>query len=363
MINDFYIDESGSSGDLANDKENLSFGEQPIFSLCAVGIKDEQRLIKKIDELKSKHKIQLKELKSHKLFKRNKYTFAADLINFLLDNNEPIFLEVVDKKYFICNNIVNCIIFPPYFMPKESNETIFLRKHTSNLLYMLDSKVLYDAFLCCCSSPSEESLINCFDVFFQVFDEKYKLTGIQEYQVIAHSINESKDDFYKLSHNDNNAYKKFIPLPDKNKHGKDVWLLPNLSSYCNIYARINKYKKGELSDVTLIHDEQKQFDEILLKNHLSNLSSCSELAFCELVLGSGDYSFVQDAKLTFEADDEHLGIQVADVVAGFFERYFRKVYINKNDNFDDDTHLAFRRLCNSWCSINHTGINSVVPHS
>jgi hypothetical protein len=363
MINNFYIDESGSSGDLANDIENLSFGGQPIFSLCAVGIEDNNRLVEKLDELKSKHKIKLKQLKSHRLFKKKKYSFAADLINFLLDHNEPIFIEVVDKKYFICTNIVNCIIFPPYFMPKESNETMFLRKHTANLLYMLDSKILYNAFLSCCSSPSKESLINCFDVFFQFFENEYKLTGVKDYQVIAHSINESKDDFYKLSRNDSAAYKKFIPLPDKNKKDKDVWLLPNLSSYCNIYARVNQYRNGELSDVVLIHDEQKQFDEILLKNHLNNLSSSSELAFNELAIGSGNYSFLQDSKLVFEKDEEHLGIQVADVIAGFFERYFRTVYINKNDNFDTNIHLVFKRLYQSWCPINHTGLNAVVPHT
>lgn len=35
---------------------------------------------------------------------------------------------------------------------------------------------------------------------------------------------------------DPNAYLRFLPSPDPNKHGKNGWMLPNLSSLTNMYA-------------------------------------------------------------------------------------------------------------------------------
>lgn len=52
-----------------------------------------------------------------------------------------------------------------------------------------------------------------------------------------------------LSEGKDKAYLKFLPVPDENKRGKPIWMLPNLSAFTNIYARINLYEKGNVSAV------------------------------------------------------------------------------------------------------------------
>ncbi|MDF6480675.1 hypothetical protein NLO56_24940, partial [Escherichia coli] len=62
------------------------------------------------------------------------------------------------------------------------------------------------------------------------------------------------------------AYARFLPSPDTGKRGKPVSMLPNLSSLTNIYARINRHYKRDLSAIELVHDEQLQYDQILTNN-------------------------------------------------------------------------------------------------
>src|ERR1700689_2712113 len=54
---DYFIDESGNTGDLANGNLPSNFGDQPIFCLAAIGIADERLLKIEIDRLKAMHRV------------------------------------------------------------------------------------------------------------------------------------------------------------------------------------------------------------------------------------------------------------------------------------------------------------------
>lgn len=60
----YFIDECGHSGDLARNSATPDFGDQPVFTLAAVGIADEGALQKQIEALKAKHNVRLSELNS-----------------------------------------------------------------------------------------------------------------------------------------------------------------------------------------------------------------------------------------------------------------------------------------------------------
>src|SRR5437588_689110 len=97
----YYIDESGHSGDLAsNTGSNFDFEGQPYFALAAVGISALANLEDVIGQLRAKHRIPIGELKSKAL--QSKPAFVADLLNLLIEEKCPLFVEVVDKRYFIC---------------------------------------------------------------------------------------------------------------------------------------------------------------------------------------------------------------------------------------------------------------------
>jgi len=39
-----------------------------------------------------------------------------------IEENTNILIEIVDKKYIIATNIVNCLVSPPYYQPKKNIE-------------------------------------------------------------------------------------------------------------------------------------------------------------------------------------------------------------------------------------------------
>ena len=45
----YFVDESGNSGDLARTAHDLSFGGQPIFSLAAISVADEEAFASRIE--------------------------------------------------------------------------------------------------------------------------------------------------------------------------------------------------------------------------------------------------------------------------------------------------------------------------
>lgn len=100
-------------------------------------------------------------------------------------------------------------------------------------------------------------------------------------------------------------------------------MLPNLSSFTNIYARLNLYRGGKLNGITLVHDQQLELDNILqnAKDAVESLNHNADL----MITPYADYRFKEQATLEFAQSHNITGIQLADIVAGASMRYFRDI--------------------------------------
>lgn len=84
----------------------------------------------------------------------------------------------------------------------------------------------------------------------QLNDDQTAEFGLTVEQMVRDAIVEYKE----MRVENSRAHIRFLPSPDLNKHGKNVWMLPNLTSFTNIYARINYFRKRQLDGVRIVHD-------------------------------------------------------------------------------------------------------------
>ena len=141
-------------------------------------------------------------------------------------------------------------------------------------------------------------------------------------EFISKNVEESINDYEELKTIEKNtAYLRFIPVPDDSKRNKSIWMLPNLSSFTNIYARINLYLNGNISGASIFHDEQAHFDEIISLNKrlVEELDMGSAIS-----VSTASYNFSEAASLAFAKSHEHYPIQVADILAGLAMRYLQE---------------------------------------
>lgn len=353
-MRNYYIDESGHSGDLIKSGHALNFDGQPIFSLACIGINDEMQLETEIARLKSKHQIGLSELKSSFLIK--KPSFISDLIDFTCKESLPFFIEVVDKKFLLCINIVNHHIAPPSAGCKNDFADNVVRNRFADYLYEHAPNSVFENFIAACISPSEESLHVSFQTLLSwaEYDKDQSL----EAEYIRVNVIESLDDYETLKQDKEDAHLNFLPLPDDSKHSKPVWMLPNLSSFCNVYARINLFHGGDLSNVRMIHDEQKHFDEIIRSGKNSAESLLKDGV--QLYTPYANYNFTQSAPLFFTESTQSSGIQMADVLAGFVMRFIKNKISNVKP-INPQLQAAFYNLLDHSNPAKGVGVNLVVP--
>jgi hypothetical protein len=132
-------------------------------------------------------------------------------------------------------------------------------------------------------------------------------------------------------------------------------MLPNLTSFTNIYARINLYLRGNLSEVNIFHDEQAHFDEIITinKNLLEELNKANLNA-----IATAKYSFNSSASLKFSESHEHSSIQVADILAGMVMRYLQE----KEEGIQSSPEIisSYEKILSTYNPNFGLGVNLVV---
>lgn len=352
----YYIDESGNTGDIGFTKNRLDFGGQPVFSLACIGIKDLSALEEKVTELKATHKIRSDELKTTSLYKE-KPKFIKDIFKYIKSEKLPFFIEIVDKKYQLVVTIVNHYILPPYFMPEEDEESIAMRNFFCDFIYhYVDDRIFFD-FINIFDNPSETKIVGFFNVLLNYFEKMEDEIS----RCILELIRESLDDYEHIKIQEGgNAYKRFLPIPDMNKRGEKIWILPNYASFTNIYARLNFYSGRNLSNVVIIHDEQAHFDEIIKD---AKISAESATNINKAMTPNSDFDFINSAELTFGNSKTNIGIQVADILAGFSSRILYDYYSN-NRIFDLPLFLqppSNRQICDDKLEAMNILFGSSVP--
>lgn len=357
MTVSFYIDESGHSGDLVKTGNAYDFLDQPYFSLACVGIEDEERLAHLVNDLKLRHRLPSGELKSKGLI--SKPAFIAELIEKILDEHLPIFVEVVDKRYFVCIQLVINQLLPPILGYGHDPKSGYLRNALVDFLYDYVPDSVLDRFVESCILPSDHSLMSAFGSqmrFAWILQQNSQTVafGLTVEQMVQDAIVEYK----KMRGEDSNAYLRFLPSTDLNRHGKNVWMLPNLTSLTNIYARINLFRKQRLDGVRIVHDQQLELEQILrdAKHAAETIKDVGTVPY----VPCADYHFDESASLEFKHSHESIGIQVADVIAGATMRYYRSLHSDPT-TIATEISRAMKALRESGNPRTGHGVNQVVP--
>ncbi|WP_145590827.1 DUF3800 domain-containing protein [Yersinia aleksiciae] len=354
MLNKYFLDESGNTGDLVKLPPDLNFASQPFFALSCIGVADCDDLQKYIDSLKNKHKIQGEELKSKNLYKSNP-KFICDLFDYIAINKLPFYVEVVDKKYCIAVSIVNHQICSPYFQQfdSEANAQGFRNELADYLSENLPLDC-YKFFFEACIYKSDAALLKSMKNLRSYFNSReftfqYKAEAIRCLQSTIRFYHTNKS-------SEPDLIKNLIPIPDVNKRGNEIHLLPHVHSWFNLMAKVNKLHGGDISDVTFFHDKQDHFDEILI--------FCSEQLKNSNVINpfdpTTDFNIKTDLDIKFPDSKKSSGIQLADVLAGYISRYVME-YLYDESLKNDLYHDVFYKLKDCYDPNKNFGINFVLP--
>lgn len=321
-----FIDESGNTGSVQYKDLRFNFSEQPFYVLAALFLDDKQQsnLEDFVKKLIVKYKIKTLELKAKNVYERN-IKFYDELVDFLVKERIPIFIEVMDKQYFINTQLVDYVFLPYYSFPRLTDELIaFKRLVASKLRNILDEKV-YENFF----QTMDTNTTNSLELFYQTLINHLKAGSNGENEMFLKSVERTRDDYFEEKiKNPVNALKAFLPIPDLNTKGRPIFLLPNLNAFSNIVARAQSFKKDSFD---IIHDEQKQFDIIfhdVLKQMKNN--NVDSIIKGTLIEKKAKFEIKQNMKLTFKDSKLNLPLQIADLLAGAVMRFMID-FRNEND--------------------------------
>jgi hypothetical protein len=319
VINNYYLDESGSTGDLVRPGARFDFGQQQMFTLACLGVDDEAALGVEIGRLKTCHRIQASELKSASVVKKPE--LIVDLLAYLERNRLPLIIELVDKRFMIAANMVSTVILPYVGACDLSPESIFVRNTMAEYIHYYAPPALFEAYVKACDTYLAANMLDVFDVLQSWLKKRSPTDDIAEGLYL--SVIDRFVDFQALPADDDVAQGRFLPVPDIGKRKQSIWMLPNLTCFTNIYARINRLHGRRIGSLTLFHDEQLHFEEIV-RNAKRNTEDLTKKAQAPL-LPFADYHFEEEARLVFSNSSASSGIQAADVLAGFIMRFTRDV--------------------------------------
>jgi len=315
----YYIDESGNAGDLARTNPGLTFGDQPIFSLAAVGIDDDLAFAAAVTQLKIHHRIALSELKASRL--QNRHAFIEDLVDLLIDRRAPVLVEAVEKRFMVAIHIVNHqLLTGGHHVGDPTGEE--LARALAEYIGQAAPDAVLGAFIDSCAAPSSASVIHSLTTlrdWAQRFRPKFELSDIAG-KLAGLALHELEPD---AGPDHPYSYRRFLPSPDPGPSGKLMWMLPGLSSFTNLYARLNQLHGRQLSGLTLIHDEQRYVEGALRDGKLSMETLRDQMA--KITAKFADYQITEAASLRFASSSDVVGLQVADVIAGSLARHMHGV--------------------------------------
>lgn len=359
MNKKFYIDESGNTGDLVVKENDDNFSSQEYFILACIGLNDRDlsNLEGFIKELKFKYKIQSPELKFSRIkgIFGKKIGFVLELLKYI-EESCSFLIEVVDKKYFLSSTIVNCLISLPCFQPeRDQNTQKLIHLELSQWVYDHVTKEFLIKFTNISRNPSEEGLIELFgDLLALARETENPLSD-----TVCLGIEKYISDFNLLKINkkqiDRDAYTYFLPLPDTNKRGQLIGILPYISSFYNLHARLNYMFQRDLSEVSIVHDNQSHFDEILKYYHSSAVENTNEES---VTFDAADFVFLNSSSLQFQSDKDSIGLQVADLFAGFLNKAIPHLIYEDGDLTDAENAILQRIIASLYYQ---QSINFVLP--
>jgi hypothetical protein len=320
-VDRYFLDESGHGGDLASAK-NLDFAGQPFFALVCVGAADAALLAAELDRLRVFYACGEGELKSAKLGKKLA-PISQELITFLVRQRWPLFVELVDKRFFIAAHVVNHLLCGPYGLDNVD---------------MAGRNTL--------SVTSVAAVIDLLWHWLDRSDSEIARTA----QVLTMF---ARDRVRKSTA----KAEDFLPIADESATGKKVWMLPNLQSLTNIYARLNQSRPVSLDGAQLVHDEQMQYAKVLEDSKALMEQLAAEAAVP--IVPFADYHLRGRGNLVFATGKIEPCLQAADILAGCAMRFARDGQARKG-RVDTPLRAAFDQMIDAGNPMQATGINLVM---
>lgn len=252
--------------------------------------------------------------------------------------------------------MVNHFVIPPVADEFDRRpDVIRMKNEVSEYLHVLMPLTVMRAYIDACTEPSIPATRRAFEALRDWL--RSRMPDDSNASFVHDIVSDSITDFEKDIDNPQRDPHSFLPVPDFSKARHPFWILPNLSSFTNLYARINLFRRKKMERVRIIHDEQLQYAHILQ----DGMRSTEEFAKRGLTwpLPHADYGLTTGAELTFAPSHTSPGIQAADVLAGFVMRFVQGVNVLGKVPSADSVR-AFRLLLELAEPERGTGFNFVV---
>ena len=208
----YFLDESGHGGDLASSID-LDFAGQPVFALACVGIPDEAGLEDELERLRSRFRCGNGEIKSSALGSRLP-AFASELTSWLIERRAAVFVELVEKRYFVAIHVVNNLLCASCGL-EEVNQTV--RSSIAELIVGPDFEGVLLGYLRACRSQSLEDVSSVLDDLWGTADrsEHDIARAVQVLAILARDRTREADV----------SVEDFLRIADRGPAGRAVWML------------------------------------------------------------------------------------------------------------------------------------------
>jgi len=196
-----------------------------------------------------------------------------------------------------------------------------------------------------------------------VFLEKHSIEADILYGNLKSVAKSYKDE----ARRDAMAHERFLPDPDRNQRGEIIALLPHIPAVISVLQRIIKFTTdARVTDLRIVHDEQRQFEHILRENinimRDPVIKRLMALVVVDEVTATRSLTIPDDTKVHFGVSGDEIGIQIADyLLAGTLMRTWSGFLTNNSclgsrySKILTEDLIPYQRIHPSF------GINFVVP--
>lgn len=354
-----YADESGNTGDAVIPDECVAFGGQPVFALAAVAepaeSADSGKLHDALARVRQRHNIHASEIKSRAMKKRP--GIVMTLLGELLEHEIAIFVELMDKRFYVANNVVTWFLVGPTILRAGPNQQA-LANTICDILTDHCAETL-KTYARLAQNPTAEGA----ERFLCAFRTEVARLRWHPFLPVA-----LVDALERLRENATSLYQgrpvpeEMLPPPDVNSGGSCFALLPHVPAFANMYARINRYS-DDWAHVTVVHDEQRQYESIL-QEYAAKLGGNE---YREELKGAREehtrYEFEPGKfELRFADSRATPGIQVADILARYCTQRFLQVLGDGTADAPGDSGAAARTLGALRHRTESVGVNIVSTY-
>jgi hypothetical protein len=349
MRSTYYFDESGSAGDLAGRIGDLRFGGQPVFAMACVGLDADDGLADEVERLRRRFRVQKSELKAETLFPKSR--LFCELVAYLRDRDAPVLVEVMDKRFSLCALLVESLV--PRRLDRLDPIDPQVRPALAAFLWAYLPGEALLGFAQLCERPSNQAVLELIEFVRDLVGDDNPDALFLNILLASHA-----EAFRRWAREDERACEAFLPPADRSPSGKPYWMLPNQTAFANLYGRLNVLHGRGISGITMVHDEQSEFGDILRsgKATLEDLAGVGR----RLRFPHTDFGFEERARLEFGRSEDHLGIQIADLLAGFVMRFVRGRMAG-GKGLEEGHAVAMRELTAMVDPERSLGINFVLP--